>query len=104
MNTIKNTTDVLNWIKDVDDGDFISSPGYSPDYFGFSSISVDELNIIVVIVNSLLILDDSKVRVCWVSGEIRLVTDKDRIYTIDEEIKNDIQLYLFVELSIKEKK
>lgn len=93
--------ETLQWVKDLLEGDFIDAPGHHEDYLSLpDTISVTELNVLVTLVNSILILDKSPIRVNWGAGEIRPVREENRIYIVDEEIKNDIQLYLFVELGM----
>jgi hypothetical protein len=100
-NYAENAINILKWIQDRDKPGFKWFPGHSPDYFGdYPSISEDELRVLVDVVNSLLILDNSKIRVCWIAGEIRPVTEPKRIYIIDEDIENDLKLHLFVELGM----
>ena len=101
-NYVKNTTNILKWIDSIEKDTFVPGSGYSMHYFGgFPCISIDELNVLVTVVNSLLMLDKSLIRVDWGAGEIRPIDSPDRIYLIDEELESDLKLHLFVEIGIR---
>jgi len=96
----------LKWVDDIESGEMIQEPGYTSSYLGdfgdgSDSISVSELNVLCTIVNIILVLSHYKIRVSWGAGELRPTSDDKRIYHLDEELENDIKLYLMVEIGIR---
>lgn len=76
----------LDWVKGVTEEEMVESPGWTMEYFSlysFTAISVEELDLICNTINPLLKDINCPIRICWVAGEIRPVTDKYRIQILD---------------------
>lgn len=95
----------LTWVKDLEEGDFISSPGYQENCLDLkSTTSRTDFNILCTIVNSILMLSDYKTRVCRGGEQVRPIIEGNLTDILDEYTVNSVSGDLLIELHMKESK
>jgi len=80
---------LLQWVNEIEneieDGEMVYGHGYNTTYFGFAKeISCKTLNVLIDTINPLLKELDYKTRINWVAGEIRPITDLNKVKILDD--------------------
>lgn len=94
MNMIHKVIRALQWCNDVVYGEFPETSSYAHEYMAFpGEISTEDLDFICAVCNLVLFFSESKLRVCWIAGEMRPVKEEGRLLWFDLSLLRDILLH-----------